>query len=303
MGKNIESYRYIQQIETTVSKLPIVEEQRELQTAKCSQGYIDCLDGFVRKTNPPTSAPTLVKNYKTPALVGLCQDVKGRRYNHVRLSGLSVSTYNKCATKCQEITGSSTNHVGLAYSESTLFRLARCRCYYENDLPEDIPLFLTKVFGFGVGRVYGNGEKNWKCFPILPEPVSCQKACNGNCCVGQNACVGFTGKICRDNSCHEKYSCFEANIKEVKGPSCTGVGSCNGSFFPQVTLDSSCTDIRACKDATGNGVVGASLSDCCKTYQKCQGRAGTSLFKGCPAPTQTPTLSPTVSNSNDHILY
>lgn len=30
--------------------------------------------------------------------------------------------------------------------------------------------------------------------------ITCESACNGQCCTGSEACTGFTGKICRDGS-------------------------------------------------------------------------------------------------------
>ncbi len=36
----------------------------------------------------------------------------------------------------------------------------------------------------------------------------CKSTCQGQCCVGTSACLGFTGRICKDGSCNGDYACF-----------------------------------------------------------------------------------------------
>ena len=77
--------------------------------------------------------------------------------------------------------------------------------------------------------------------------VTCEEACDGQCCVysstdepdpemndypfdfrdRDSACLGFTGLVHRDGSCNGRSACESATISEVKGPSCTGFGSCD----------------------------------------------------------------------------
>ena len=59
---------------------------------------------------------------------------------------------------------------------------------------------------------------------------SCKDACGKNkkCCVddgGDDACVGFTGKVCKDGSCNGYKACENANISSVVN-SCVGRSAC-----------------------------------------------------------------------------
>ena len=56
--------------------------------------------------------------------------------------------------------------------------------------------------------------------------ISCAAACGGQCCVGNNACRGFIGLVCKDGySCMGSNACESANIVSVRG-SCNGVQAC-----------------------------------------------------------------------------
>ncbi len=55
--------------------------------------------------------------------------------------------------------------------------------------------------------------------------ASCAATCNGNCCVGTNACKQFTGMVCKDGSCNPDYACYYANLSFVVN-SCTGNKAC-----------------------------------------------------------------------------
>ena len=56
--------------------------------------------------------------------------------------------------------------------------------------------------------------------------MTCADACGGLCCEDTNACMGFTGKVCKDGSCSGQYSCINANIGFLKD-GCKGEFSCS----------------------------------------------------------------------------
>ncbi len=56
----------------------------------------------------------------------------------------------------------------------------------------------------------------------------CAYACEGKCCVGYDACDGFTGKVCKDGSCNGKAACSKADIPFVID-SCKGDNACLGA--------------------------------------------------------------------------
>lgn len=61
-------------------------------------------------------------------------------------------------------------------------------------------------------------------------------SCSGECCVGDRACDGFTGHVCKDGSCDGEGSCSDATVDYIggyrsldaalNGPSCIGRDSC-----------------------------------------------------------------------------
>jgi len=60
--------------------------------------------------------------------------------------------------------------------------------------------------------------------------------CGDDCCVGDNACAGLTGYVCKDGSCSGRDSCTGTNVGYIGGyrsieaksygPSCVGEGAC-----------------------------------------------------------------------------
>ena len=75
---------------------------------------------------------------------------------------------------------------------------------------------------------------------ILPSLVKVNVV---DCCVGNQACLSFTGKVCKDGkSCMGDFACWQAKI-----PSGV-VNSCKGSY--------------ACKEAGSTGVVGRLVNSC-----------------------------------------
>lgn len=64
-------------------------------------------------------------------------------------------------------------------------------------------------------------------------------SCNSiarECCIGDGACEGFTGHVCKDGSCDGEQSCYEAKVDYIggyrtldaalNGPSCIGQDTC-----------------------------------------------------------------------------
>ena len=85
--------------------------------------------------------------------------------------------------------------------------------------------------------------------------ITCQAACDGNCCFGPNnndACAGFTGKVCKDKkSCIGLDACKDADIGLVVG-GCTGKGSCEIAYIKHGVIRGCIGGYYACKSA-GNG--------------------------------------------------
>ena len=54
------------------------------------------------------------------------------------------------------------------------------------------------------------------------ERVTCEEACDGDCCVGDYSCDGFTGSVAKDGSCKGPSACLRAEIDVVSGQSCYG---------------------------------------------------------------------------------
>lgn len=96
--------------------------------------------------------------------------------------------------------------------------------------------------------------------------TSCSTECGSACCVGTDACFGFTGKVCKDsNSCMGDKSCKGAAIPSVVF-SCSGENACyfagyNGGSIGKIV--DSCIGIKACEDlGRYYGKVGNILNSC-----------------------------------------
>lgn len=113
---------------------------------------------------------------------------------------------------------------------------------------------------------------------------SCFESCAGKCCqgpfsdyMGYDACVGFTGKVCKDGSCYGKESCYDANILSVVN-SCKGAKSCRnvGTYHGEsiISIVDSCHGRNSCFDAAAHyGSIG-SITDSCNYSGACAGLAG-----------------------------
>ena len=93
------------------------------------------------------------------------------------------------------------------------------------------------------------------CVGGMSGGVTCQAACDGNCCFGPNnndACAGFTGQVCKDKkSCIGLDACKDADIGLVVG-GCTGKGSCEIAYIKHGVIRGCIGGYYACKSA-GNG--------------------------------------------------
>ena len=119
--------------------------------------------------------------------------------------------------------------------------------------------------------------------------MSCQTACQGNCCTGTDACSYFNGTVCKDGSCASTKACYNASISLVV-KSCKGeracdyaervssmVNSCNANkscyyignyMFGTATLEvkDSCNGQGACGLVGYDGSIGNITSSCNSKY-------------------------------------
>ena len=94
---------------------------------------------------------------------------------------------------------------------------------------------------------------------------TCAEACQdeygvGGCCVGANACDGFTGLVCRD-----------ADTSTGFMGSCSGTNACRNANIGSV-FQSCAEGYDSCKDAGQNGYIG-SMKGSCKGPRACTGAA------------------------------
>jgi len=110
---------------------------------------------------------------------------------------------------------------------------------------------------------------------------TCAEACQdeygvGGCCVGANACDGFTGLVCRD-----------ADASTGFMGSCSGADACRNANIGSV-FQSCAEGYKPCEDAGQNGYIG-SMKGSCKGPRACTGAASNqgyiSLFdQACHGP-------------------
>ena len=109
--------------------------------------------------------------------------------------------------------------------------------------------------------------------------VSCEEECARRCCVGSDACDGFTGEVCKDDtSCFGEEACRDANIGIV-AHGCNGMRACDhvgyddGGYVGSVS--DSCNGKRACYWAASyGGKVDEITDDSCKGEKACYYVAG-----------------------------
>ena len=117
------------------------------------------------------------------------------------------------------------------------------------------------------------------CVGGMSGGVTCQVACDGECCVGTtsdpNACEGFTGKVCKDNkSCIGRAACVDADIGLVVG-GCTGKVSCAYAHIKHGVIRG-CISTAACREAgdyqagSGNSGYVGRIKDGCVGDEVCE---------------------------------
>eukprot|EP00581_Thalassiosira_minuscula_P028023 CAMPEP_0183753568 /NCGR_PEP_ID=MMETSP0739-20130205/3024_1 /TAXON_ID=385413 /ORGANISM="Thalassiosira miniscula, Strain CCMP1093" /LENGTH=623 /DNA_ID=CAMNT_0025990075 /DNA_START=110 /DNA_END=1981 /DNA_ORIENTATION=- len=98
------------------------------------------------------------------------------------------------------------------------------------------------------------------------DDISCEEACAGECCVGQDACSDFTGRICRDGSCTGYRACANSDIGRV-------VNSCHGRRVCEIaaidTVIDSCVDYMACQYSIMGYVKNSCLNETCAEGEVC----------------------------------
>ena len=130
------------------------------------------------------------------------------------------------------------------------------------------------------------------------DSISCAAAaaCDGECCVGTDACTGFTGRVCKDgNSCMGQDACRNAEIGLVVGgcrgdPSsgrgvcefaeikkgvirgCIGEGACPraGAFGYVGRIKDGCVGNSACRDLGYNGGYVGFVDNSCVGDETCR---------------------------------
>ena len=107
---------------------------------------------------------------------------------------------------------------------------------------------------------------------------SCAEECDGYCCVGYEACVHFTGKVCRDGSCSNwgwdacGFATIPVVINSCKGSTwtCIHAGGEDGSVGNMIN---SCNGYRACEDLGDGGAVG-NITNSCNGQRSCAFASG-----------------------------
>ena len=85
---------------------------------------------------------------------------------------------------------------------------------------------------------------------VLGDPTtSCETACAGACCVGTDACTGFTGKVCKDGSCDGIKACQDSTIPWV-------VNSCKGSRYACFLLGNVGNIVNSCQGTYACNAMG-----------------------------------------------
>ena len=94
-------------------------------------------------------------------------------------------------------------------------------------------------------------------FTVEDPGVTCEVACDGDCCVGEDSCKGFTGSVAKDGSCNERRACYKAEIGVVSGGSCDGPNACSYAKIGVVS-GKSCKGPSACNISKSDVVSGGS---------------------------------------------
>ena len=134
--------------------------------------------------------------------------------------------------------------------------------------------------------------------------TTCASACaDKSCCVGEYACDGFTGKVCKNEvscngfracynayitfvakSCNGDYSCYYAEQLGSVINSCKGFSACSyAGIYSGTTRDiqDSCNDQYACAAIAYYGTIG-NIASSCNNNRTCL-LAGSALPNGTGA--------------------
>ena len=95
-------------------------------------------------------------------------------------------------------------------------------------------------------------------FTVEDPGVTCEVACDGDCCVGEDSCKGFTGSVAKDGSCDGENACREATIGVVSGGSCDGDKACREATIELVSGGSCKCFFEACYKAEIGVISGKS---------------------------------------------
>ena len=131
--------------------------------------------------------------------------------------------------------------------------------------------------------------------------------CGSGCCIGEEACEGFTGSVCKDGSCNGTSSCASANVEYIGGyrtgltsnrPSCVGYLACaqakgRDGRRGQAIEGGSCTQYEPYEDLPGPSgfwdyglmciyaEVDIIQNESCQGPLSCQSTQGTIISDSC----------------------
>lgn len=116
---------------------------------------------------------------------------------------------------------------------------------------------------------------------FVADGQTCYEACGGAggalCCVGTDACSGFTGYVCKDGySCFEDNSCRDATIGRIVH-GCNGASACEDAGYSKSPYDPSfigrvengCIGSRACYEAAEYGGNITEIVNSCHGFNAC----------------------------------
>ena len=143
-----------------------------------------------------------------------------------------------------------------------------------------------------------------ECSDGMAGNVTCQDACDGECCVGIyggecaniGPCFGFTGTLCKDADqppCSGRYACVDATIDTVV-QGCNAARACDQANIGSVVQG--CNAYEAC---LRSNIPTENITDCCNQRNACEDVTEETLPDECvpptisPAPGPEPTTEPT----------
>lgn len=223
---------------------------RELLLAdppQCPQGFVDCVQGSAGGTTcaEACGGRCCVGDSACDQFTGkVCKDGSCNDFFSCRFANIPfVVNSCKADSACFMATLSS-NLVGCCNTAG------ECRSMKE-------PFKCTpKLAVVDCHRGYVRGT--WTTIANIKQGIPCSTACGGSCCVGNNACEEFTGKVSKDGSCSGTEACLGTEIPLV-------VNSCKANF--------------ACVNAR----ISTTLKNCCNTELMCDslGKMSYTISREC----------------------